>query len=188
MGCHSPSSHTAISPYNYSAHEWVFIKEDQQCHALSGSLVWPAFEKFTKMGFLWLTKRALTGGPSAFVQVSCSNKRYMPWRSQPQLAPTWPGLKLHPGFWLLSTCTSSPSWERLKTKTLSSADSRGKQTHLSVLEERCWKKLKKLKINFANWKGGEVREEHAVKLALQSLHTLLSSQLTKNVKLILLSS
>lgn len=37
-------------------------------------------------------------------------------------------------------------------------------------------------------KGGGVREERAVKLVLQSLHTLLSSQLTKNVKLILLSS
>lgn len=50
-------------------------------------------------------------------------------------------------------------------------------------------KREKLKINSTNWgKRGEVREERAVKLVLQSLHTLLSSQLTKNVKLILLSS
>lgn len=149
--------HSRFSPHLLCTR--VFIKENHQHCALSGythlcSLVWPAFVKYTKMGSLWSMKNDLIWGPSAFLQVSCSNKCYVPWRSQPQLAPTCAGPKLRPRFWLLSTCTLQSITRKAQNQNAVFSWQQGEANSFVCIRGKMLEKIEKVKNKLCKLKRG----------------------------------
>lgn len=149
--------HSRFSPHLLCTR--VFIKENHQRCALPGythlcSLVWPAFVKYTKMGSLWSMKNDLIWGPSAFLQVACSNKRYVPWRSQPQLAPTCAGPKLCPRFWLLSTCTLQSITRKAQNQNAVFSWQQGEANSFVCIRGKMLEKIEKVKNKLCKLKRG----------------------------------